>query len=59
MDANKESIRQVVNISMSSRKVLSFIQKPKKGTFKTQEEITKVNRKKREEAIKRLDERKT
>ncbi|WP_156889515.1 hypothetical protein [Paenibacillus harenae] len=43
---------------MASRKVLQFIQKPKKGTFKTQEEIAKANRKKREETIKRLDEQK-
>ncbi|WP_276311187.1 hypothetical protein [Paenibacillus nanensis] len=44
---------------MTSGKVVPFLQKPKKVLFKTQEEITKANRKKREETVKRLEERKS
>lgn len=43
---------------MPNRKVVPFVTKPKKVKFKSQDEITRENRKKREETIKRLEERK-
>ncbi|SDX63234.1 hypothetical protein SAMN05518848_11090 [Paenibacillus sp. PDC88] len=43
---------------MQNRKVIPFNMKPKKVKFKSQDEITKENQKKREEMIKRLDEKK-
>ncbi|MEF2246435.1 hypothetical protein [Paenibacillus sp. IITD108] len=40
---------------MNKKKVIPFMKKPKKVTFKSQQEITKENQLKRKETIRRLD----